>query len=66
MRSSFLTSIMTPAMRYLKFSSTEPTELDRVRQQRREISEKLTLTDTDRAVIKGLDETIEMLNAISK
>jgi len=53
-------------MQYLTFARPTESELDRVWKTRREISEKLTLTDSDRELIKDLDRTIEMLSNLNK
>lgn len=66
MKNPFLSSVLSPAMRYLKIARPEPSELDKCVAMRKAISEKLVLTTTDRDQIKRLDETINMLHAISK
>lgn len=62
---NFITSVFKPAMLHLKLATPTESDLDKLKRQRTEISQKLTLTDSDRATIKRLDETLELLESIS-
>jgi hypothetical protein len=62
----YIQSILKPAMAYLRIASPEPSELDKLQSQRRQIREKLVLTDRDRMLIERLDSEINNLEQTTR
>lgn len=59
---TFLQSVLAPAMSYLKLATPTESDLDKLKRQRQEINQKLTLTNQDRELISRLDKLIMELS----